>query len=218
MGKERAEEIPRRRIRATKLDPTKEDIAEAYQEARSLVPLHLDPENSGNQQQHPVLPGVTKKSGDRINAIVALRIDGFRDKDISELLDIPQPEPHRLERTHPNAFAKAEAHVLVGIERKYKINMHGVRAALSEYAPRMVKVLADLAENPKIKENVRRSAATDILNLLGVGSSRQSVGGKDSNIKGGTANVFIQTVEAQEQEREQITVEAEDAEIIEEQA
>jgi len=212
LGEQRADEIARRRIPATKKNPKDGEIEESYQEVRALVELHEDPSKKDTYDKHPVLPGVTRRSGERINAIVALRIDGYRDKDIVKLLDIPQPEPHRLERTHPKAFAAAETHLLRQVERKYMINLWSVRAALSDAGPRMVKVLVDLAEDSNLKENVRKDSAIAVLNLMGAGYTRTSVGGRDSELKTGAANVFIQNIVDKEKEY----AETIDAEIVEE--
>jgi len=57
----------------------------------------------------------------------------------------------------------------------------------------MVRVLAELAENPAVKENVRRQSAVDVLNLAGVGYSRQTIGGKDRDLQAG-ARTFIQNI------------------------
>ena len=220
MAAEKAPRIERRHVNEgieTVEKPSKEELLEAYDEARTLVKLHEDPTTKDKLTPHPVLPGVTRRAGDRINAIVAMRIQGYRDNAISDLLNIPQPEPHRLERTYPEAFAKAEIIALTNADRKYKLNLFRIRAALSEMAPRMVQVLADIAENPSMKENVRRQAAIDILNLTGVGYSRQSVGGKDRDLQAG-AKTFIQNVVNANPDLkldDVVTIEAEDAEIVE---
>jgi hypothetical protein len=194
VAKNRADKLPRRRIVDKDAPPAEPgEIEEAYQEVRALIPLHEDPQKKDSLEAHPTLPGVTKRSGDRIHAIVALRIQGFRDLDISKALGIAQTEPYRLERAHPEAFAKAEMHALQAVERKYQINLWNVRAALSEAGPRMVKVLIDLAECAEVKENVRKDSAIAVLNLAGAGYSRQSYGGKDSTLQAGAVK-FIQNI------------------------
>ena len=193
MGENRADDISRRHLKTDKVDPTEEELLDAYNEVRTLVKLHEDPKHKDTLEKHPVLPGVTRRSGDRIHAIVALRIQGYRDQDIAKLLDIPQPEPYRLERSYPEAFAKAEAVALSNWQRKYEINLVRTGFILTEYAPRMVRVLAELAENPAVKENVRRQSAVDVLNLAGVGYSRQTIGGKDRDLQAG-ARTFIQNI------------------------
>lgn len=219
MATEKAPRIERRHVNdgiETVEKPSKAELLEAYDEARTLVKLHEDPTTKDKLTPHPVLPGVTRRAGDRINAIVAMRIQGYRDNAISELLDIPQPEPHRLERTYPDAFAKAEIIALTNADRKYKLNLFRIRAALSEKAPKMVEVLAQIAEDPNMKENVRRQAAIDILNLSGVGYSRQTVGGKDGDLQAG-AKTFIQNVVNAHPDLkldDVVTIEAEDAEVI----
>lgn len=127
------------------------------------------------------------------------------------MLGIAQTEPYRLERAHPEAFAKAEMAALTAIDRKYKINLYNVRAALSDAGPRMVKVLVDLAESKEVKENIRKDSAIAVLNLAGVGYSRQTYGGKDSSLSAGAVK-FIQNITA---DGKGITVEDPvDAEII----
>ena len=220
MEKERSQDIPRRSVNSKDKviqNPTEEELLDAYDEARTLVKLHEDPKTKDDLTQHPVLPGVTRRAGDRINAIVAMRIQGYRDKDIAELLGIAQPEPHRLERTHPEAFAKAEIVALTNAERKYKLNLFRIRAALSEMAPRMVNVLAEIAENPAMKENVRRQAAIDVLNLTGVGYSRQTYGGRDRELQQGAQTLIQNIVNANPNlELDDVVVEAEDAEVVSE--
>jgi len=189
----RAPRATPRALSRDKENPTKEELEGAYDEIRTLVKLHEDPTAKGDLERHPVLPGVTRRSGDRINAIVAMRIQGYRDQDISKLLDIPQPEPHRLERLHPDAFARAEVVALANWQRKYEVNLVRTGFLLTECAPKMVQVLAELAENPEVKENVRRQCAVDILNLAGIGYSRQSYGGKDRDVSAG-AKTYIQNI------------------------
>ena len=214
---DKQERIVRRNDRKNLIkDPTSDQLSDGYDEARKLVVLHEDPRNRRGYKEHELLPGVTKTSGDMIQGIVGQRLQGFRDVDAAEHLGTSQPNISRLEKNHPDAFAKAEVHLLQQAERKYLVNLWGVRSALSEAGPRMVKVLVDLAEDASLKENVRRSAATDVLNLAGVGYSRQSVGGKDGGITRGAANVFIQNIVDKEKEyAETVVVEAEDAEVIE---
>ena len=215
MAKEKAEILHRRKPDTTRPNPEPGEIEAAYEEVRTLVPLHEDPKTKAGLEAHPVLPGVTQTTGHRIQTIVSLRVDGFRDKDISEQLGISQPLPYQLERDYPQAFAAAEAHHLQAADRKQQINNARSRASLSKYVPRMIEVLANLAENPKIKENVRRSAATDIINLAGVGYARQTHGGKDNNTSAGAKN-FVQTIINQPADSSTTTVvEAEDAEFVE---
>ena len=214
MGEKRKHEETRPRRKDLVDDPTPDQLEEAYEESRKLVALHEDPKYKRDRTQHAHLPGVTKQSGDRIQAIVALRIQGFRDVDIAKHLGTFQPEISRLESNFPDAFAKAEIHALTQAERKYKINMWSVRAALSEAGPKLVNVLIELAENPEVKDNVRKDAAIAGLNLMGVGYTRTTVGGKDSKLNAGAANMFIQAVKDKEQEYQ--VVDAEDVEYVEE--
>jgi orotate phosphoribosyltransferase-like protein len=159
---------------------------------------------------------VNKLSGDLIQAVIALRIQGFKDVDIAKQLDTSQPNISRLESNHPEAFAKAEIHALTQYERKFKINLLGVRAALSEAGPRLVQVLIEIAENPTLKENVRKDAAIAGLNLMGVGYTRTSYGGKDSTLNPGSVNTFIQNNLNKEAEYAAVTSDVIDAEIVEE--
>ena len=193
-------------------DPSSDQLDDAYDEARKLVVLHEDPTTKAGNKPHLTLPGVTQRSGDIIFQVVGMRLQGFRDLDIAEKIGTSQPNISRLESTHPEAFAKAEIHTLTQAERKYKINLWGVRAALSEHAPQMIEVLAEIAMDPSMKENVRRQCAVDILNLTGVGNSRQTIGGKDSNLKAGAVNTFIQTIVEKEKEYSTVI----DAEVVEE--
>ena len=193
---------------------SQEEISEAYEQARKIVPLNEDPKTKGANTAHATLPGVTQHSGDRINAIIALRIQGFRDVDIAETIGCRQPEISRLESNHPDAFFAAEAHHMRRAEHHHKLCLWGIMGDISRYAPKMVKVLAELAEDPETKDNVRRQSAIDILNLSGVGYSRQTYGGTDRDLKQSAANVFVQNVMNKDKEYATV-IEAEDAEVIE---
>lgn len=192
MGR-KPKEVRRNYRRDTIQDPSPDQLDEAYEEARKLVSLHEDPKHRSDRSPHAILPDVNKLSGDLIQAVVALRIQGFKDVDIAKQLNTSQPNISRLETNHPAAFAKAEVHALQQAERKFLLNLWGIRAALSEHAPKMIEVLAELANNPECKENIRRQAAIDILNLTGVGYSRQTVGGKDRDLQAG-ARTYIQNI------------------------
>ena len=215
-GKRKPREVKRNARKNLIQDPSSDQLKDAYEEARKLVVLHEDPTQKSGRSDHALLPGVNQLSGDLIQAVIALRIQGFKDVDIAKHLDTSQPNISRLESTHPEAFAKAEIHALTQYERKFKINLLGVRAALSEAGPRLVQVLIDIAENPTLKENVRKDAAIAGLNLMGVGYTRTSVGGKDSTLNPGAVNTFIQNNINKEQEYASITSDVVDAEIVEE--
>jgi len=206
--------VHRRDNRKNLRTASQDEIKEAYEEARKLVPLNEDPKAKGSNKAHATLPGVTQHSGDRINAIIALRIQGFRDVDIAETIGCKQPEISRLETNHPDAFFAAEAHHLRRVEHHHKLCLWGVMGDIARYAPDMVKVLAELANDPEVKDNVRRQSAIDILNLSGVGFSRQTIGGSDRNLKQSAANVFVQNVLDKAGEYSQV-VDAEDVEYVE---
>ena len=208
------EKLKRRRVESTQHNPSKEEMAAAYEEVRALVPAHEDPKTKVGLTAQPILPDVTALASDRIYKIVGLRILGYEDKDIVETLGIQQPEPYRLERKYPAAFAKAEAHALRAAERKQQYNIVRARASLSKYVPRMIEVLAEIAQDKDAKENVRRSCATDIINLSGVAYARTSVGGRDSEVKG-AAKTYVQTI-INQGENPDVTVDAEDVEYVEE--
>lgn len=193
-------------------DPSSDQLTDAYEEARKLVVLHEDPTQKSDRSCHALLPGVNKLSGDLIQAVIALRIQGFRDVDIAQHLDTSQPNISRLESNHPEAFAKAEIHALTQMERKYKLTLWGVRAALTEAGPRLVQVLIDIAEDPTLKENVRKDAAIAGLNLMGVGYTRTTVGGKDSTLNPAAVNTYIQNVVNKKEEYATVI----DAEVVEE--
>lgn len=161
---------------------TEKTPKESYEEAQKIVKLHDDPKHKSKEKAHPILDGVTGLSGDRIMSIVSMRIDGHTDAKIGELIGVAQPNIVKMEQTHPEAFAQAEAYHLRHVERKYQINLWGVRAALSQAAPEAVQVLHELMLDKETPHHIRRSCAVDILNLSGAGYTRKSVGGRDSRI------------------------------------
>jgi hypothetical protein len=201
------------------VDPTDDQLDEAWEEASKLVKLHEPGRGGvpGKRPYHETLDGVRKATGDGIQAIVGLRVQGFRDSDIAKKLGKGPQYVSNLETRYPKAFAQAEAHHLAQVERKYQVNLWGVRAALSKLAPRMIRVLGELAENPETKDNIRRQAAIDVLNLLGAGYSRQTIGGRDSKLQSG-AQTFIQNniAAGAEVATETVTVDAESVEVMDE--
>ena len=216
---EKQERIVRRNERKNLIqDATSDQLEEAYDEARKLVVLHEDPKIRRGNTDHELLPDVTKTSGDLIQAVVLMRIGRFRDVDIAKQLNTSQPNISRLEKNHPHAFAKAEMIALNHLKRKSLVNLESCRLMLSEAGPKFVKVLVDLAEDPDIKDNVRKDCAIAGLNLMGAGYARTSVGGRDSELNKGAASVFIQNIVEKEKAYADVTIDAEDAEIIEEQA
>jgi hypothetical protein len=212
------ERIVRRQDRKNLVDnPTSDQLKVAQNEALKLVALHEGPTKKGALSEHPLLPGVTKTSGEYIQQIVLMRIGGFRDVAIAEQIGTSQPNISRLEKNHPHAFIKAEIHALEHLKRKSLVNLESCRLLLSEAGPRLVKVLVELAENEDVKDNVRKDCAIAGLNLMGAGHARTTVGGRDSELTKVAQNVFIQSVQDQEKKYEEtVVIEAEDAEIVEE--
>jgi hypothetical protein len=158
------------------------EIREAYEKAREIVQLHEDPKHKSDERVHPFLPDVSQTTGDRIMAIVSMRIDGYSDNKIAGLIGVKSPYINTLMKTKPKAFAAAEAHALKSAARKYEINLWGVRAALSRYCMDAVDTLHELMRDSKTPQHIRRSCAVDILNLSGAGYTRQTTGGRDTRI------------------------------------
>ena len=196
--------------------PTREELEEEYEEIRKLVVLPEDPKpkkKAGSGPAHHLLPGVQQKAGDRILAIVGMRMQNFRDKEIAEHLGTYQPEISRLEREYPRAFELAETHLLKNAARKHNVLVWGVRHELTKYAARMIKVLVDLAEDANTKENIRHKAAVDVLNMTMSGYARQTYGGEEQQVRKGVVNVVNNTFAGDKEVA--ISVEAEDAEFVE---
>ncbi len=196
-------------------NPTPDQLDDGYKEASKLVSLHEEPTTKSDQTPHMLLPGVTKLSGDLIQAVVAMRLQGFRDVDIAKHINTSQPNISRLESKYREAFLKAEVHALENVERKYLVNLWGIRAALSEAGPEMIKVLVGLAQNAETKDNVRKDCAIAVLNMIGAGYSRTSKGGKDSTVDPRTNNVMQTIINAPASAAEATVITVEDAEIVE---
>jgi hypothetical protein len=176
--------MPHRAGRVTKRAPgnDKKTVKESYEDAQKLVKLHDDPKYKADGKAHPIIEGVSEMTGDRIMAIVAMRMDGHSDYQIGDLLGMPQANVSKLEHDKPHAFAAAESYHLRNAARKYEINLWGVRAALSKYGVEAVDTLHKLMIDPETPHHIRRNCAVDILNLSGAGYTRQSVGGRDARI------------------------------------
>lgn len=215
MGEERTRVVRRDSRKDLIQNPTKDQVEEAFNEASKLVKIVENDPNERKRNPHPTLPDVTKKSGDLIMSVIALRLQGLRDVDIAERLNTSQPRISQLEQAYPDAFLKAKVIATDRAAIECNLGMMMVRAALVEAGPRLVKVLLDLAENPEIKDNVRKDAAIAGLNLLGAGHVRTSKGGKDSDLNKSAANVYIQNIIDKQQEYSTI-IETEDAEYVEE--
>ena len=187
----------RKRRREVITNPTPDQLDEAYEEASKLVKIvENDPSTKAGQTiPHGLLPDVSQKNGDIIQSTVALRIQNLSDGAIADRINTSQPNISRLESKYPDAFAAAEIICLRNAERKMRLNLLGVKMAVTEEAPKMIKVLAELANDPNCKENVRRQAAIDILNLSVSGHSRQSAGGKDRDLKVGAVNFITQSAD-----------------------
>jgi hypothetical protein len=176
--------MPHKAGRITKRAPGNEEktVQESYEEAQKLVKLHDDPKYKADGRAHPIIEDVSEMTGDRIMAIVAMRMDGHSDAQIGELIGMAQANVSKLEHDKPHAFAAAESYHLRNAARKYEINLWGVRAALSKYGTRAVDTLHELMIDPETPHHIRRNCAVDILNLSGAGYTRQSVGGRDARI------------------------------------
>ena len=215
--KKRKRTVTRNYRKDTIKDPTEEQLDEAYKEANKLAAIHKNDPSSRDPSPHGVLPGVTKHSGNIIQNVVALRIQGLRDIDIGKMVNTTQKNISRLELEYPEAFHKAKVVALDNAAIEYEGRLWTIRAALSEAGPKMVEVLVSLAENEDVQDNVRRDSAIAVLNLLGVGYQRTSRGGRDGKLSGGATNVFVQQIsEGVEGLDDCRIVDAESAEVIHE--
>jgi len=213
---EKRDRVVRRNARTDLItDPTPDQLDEAFEEASKLVKLYQNDPNERKRNPHPTLPDVTKKSGDLIMSVVALRLQGLRDVDLAERLNTSQSRISQLEKAYPDAFLKAKVIATDRAAIECNLGLMNVRIALAEAGPRLVKVLLDLAENPEVKDNVRKDAAIAGLNLLGAGHTRTTKGGKDSDLTRSAANVFIQNIVDKQREYSTV-VDTEEAEYVDE--
>jgi hypothetical protein len=80
-------------------------------------------------------------------------------------------------------FELAEVEHIGNAIQEYNFNKAVCSTMLSQIGPRMVQVLADVAENPDSTQNVRLKAAVAALKLLGVGDSNSDgMGGKSAAV------------------------------------
>ena len=206
----------KKRKRDDQVVPTKEQLEQEYDELRALLPLPEAPKKGkkGKGKEHFLLKGVQQDTGDRILAIVGLRMQNFTDKKIAEYLHTYQPELVRLERNFPLVFERAESYLLKNASRKHNVLVWGIRHELTKYATRMIKVLVDLAEDGGVKENIRHKAAVDVLNLTIAGAARQTYGGEEQRVRPTAVQVVQNTFKNDPDVS--IEVEAEEIEYVEE--
>jgi len=138
----------------------------------------------GELEKHPQFPGVSVKSGNRINMITIMRIHGYWDKEIADTIHIRPDEIARLERSYPEAFVKAEATALTTAVHKMDVNCLRVRAAAAKRAPEMLDVLYNLAKGDEIPPHIRLKASRDWLNLMGMNMPIGRGGTQDKLNKG----------------------------------
>lgn len=188
------------------------DPAQAYQQARDLIAMPEDPKTKIVGEKHSMFPHLNKKMGDRINAIAALRLNGFWDAEIASLLDIQQDACWRCDKRYPNEMAKAEAAALKAAQHKMEVNIWRVRASAARYAEQMLGVLTGIAlsKDPEIKPHTRRQCAVDVLNMIGSAKPRVQ-GGSERDVRKSTV-VAIQNIIEKEPSDDNTTLEAEDAE------
>jgi hypothetical protein len=192
----------RRRERTDEVSPES-----AYQQARDILSLPDNPTTKANiEKRHEMYPTLDQKMGDRVNAVAALRLSGFWDKEIQDLLDIPKDACSRLDQRHPQEMALAEAHALKMADHKMRVNRFRVRAAASRLAPKMLDVLQELAEDKAVKDHIRRQSAMDLLSLIGLGDPGPQK--NQDNVKRG-ALVAIQNIIDKQKEEPTIVVEGE---------
>ena len=189
---------------------------QAYNEARDVLSLPDKPtDKRSDEDKHEIYPTLDKKMGDRVTAVAALRLSGFWDSEIVELMDIPSDACQRLDRRHPSEMALAEAHAIKMAQHKMNVNTYRVRAAAARRAESMLNVLCQLAENKDTKDNIRRQCAVDVLALLGMSDSSKVIG-NDGQIRK-SATIAIQNVLNQQENTAKTTViDAEDASFVEE--
>lgn len=199
-----------------KADTPDKPIEQAYKEAQEIVALTEDPKTKAEGSSHPILPGVSEMTGDRIMAIVSLKAENYTDERIAELIGMKQGNISKLRVTYPKAFHAAEAHFVKAADRLMAFNIVRVRASLTKAAPEAVEALRTLVNDKDCPHHIRRSAAVDILNLCGVGYSRKTVGGRDARVQVTQINNIREAIDDKWLSDAEAYVDAEDAEVVEE--
>lgn len=140
---------------------------------RSLVPNHRRTKH-GSWAREP-LNGFTLKQSNMARHIIGLKYSNYT---LKEAFAIVARETDTKEETVRGLYYKkkklielAEAEHVGNAIKEYNFNKAVCSTMLSQIGPKMVQVLADVADHPDASQNVRLKAAIATLKLLGVDDS-----------------------------------------------
>jgi len=140
----------------------------------------------GSWRREP-LDGFSLKHSNIARGVMGLKYSNYAFREAFQIMaDQHEMKQHSIENLYynkPKLFELAEIEHIGNAVKEYNFNKAVCSTMLSQIGPRMVQVLADVAENPESTQNVRLKAAIAALKLLGVADTNSGgVGGKSPEV------------------------------------